>query len=47
MVIGAEEKYVGALIIPSFTNLKEWAKQKNIAYSGNEELIRPQVKAFV
>ena len=27
MVIGAGEKYVGALIIPSFTNLKKWASK--------------------
>jgi len=47
MVIGAEEKYVGALIVPSFNNLKEWARQKNIVYSGNEKLVEePQVKAL-
>ena len=47
MVIGAGEKYVGALIIPSFNYLKEWLKQQNITYSGNENLLRePQVKAL-
>jgi long-chain acyl-CoA synthetase len=47
MVIGAEEKFVGALIIPSFNNLKEWAKQKNITYATNEELVQePEVKAL-
>jgi long-chain acyl-CoA synthetase len=40
MVTGAEEKFVGALIIPSFSNLKTWAKQKNIEYSSNEEIIK-------
>ena len=40
MVTGAEEKFVGALIIPSFSNLKTWAKQKNIEYVSNEEIIK-------
>ena len=40
MVTGAEEKFVGALIIPSFINLKTWAKQQNIEYSSNEEIIK-------
>ena len=45
MIIGAEEKYVGALIIPSFNDLKEWAKKQNIKYTTNEEMIQnPQVK---
>jgi long-chain acyl-CoA synthetase len=45
IVIGAEEKYVGALIIPSFSNLKEWAKKKNIEYSTNDAMIKKsQVK---
>ena len=40
MVIGAEQKYVGALIIPSFPNLKEWCSQNNIPFTLNEEMIR-------
>jgi long-chain acyl-CoA synthetase len=40
MVVGAGEKFVGALIIPSFPNLKDWARQNNIEYSNNEALIR-------
>ncbi|MEO5647903.1 MAG: long-chain fatty acid--CoA ligase [Chitinophagaceae bacterium] len=39
MVIGAERKYVGALIIPSFPNLKEWCRTENIPYTSNEEII--------
>ncbi len=39
MVIGAERKYVGALIIPSFPNLKEWCRTENIPYASNEEII--------
>ncbi len=45
MVIGAEEKYVGALITPSFNELKKWAKLHNIEYTTNEEIIKnPQVE---
>lgn len=44
MVIGAEQKYVGALIIPSFSNLKEWCKLQGISYSSDENIItNPQV----
>jgi long-chain acyl-CoA synthetase len=45
MVIGEGEKYVGALIIPSFDNLKEWAKNRNIICNNNDELLQnEQVK---
>lgn len=45
MVIGADKKYVGALIVPSFPNLKDWAKQQGIEDRSNEELIKnPKVK---
>lgn len=45
MVVGAEMKFVGALIIPSFSNLKDWARQQGLASLSNEELIRqPKVK---
>ncbi|KAA9042205.1 long-chain fatty acid--CoA ligase [Ginsengibacter hankyongi] len=45
MVTGEGEKYVGALIIPAFNNLKEWAKNKNITYTDNEKLLQnEQVK---
>jgi long-chain acyl-CoA synthetase len=40
MVVGADKKFVGALIIPSFSNLKEWARQNGINLSSNESLIR-------
>ena len=45
MVTGAGEKYAGALITPSFNDLKQWAKQHNIEYTTNEEMIKnPQVQ---
>jgi long-chain acyl-CoA synthetase len=40
MVIGAGEKFVGALIVPSFNKLKEWAKQEHILFNANEELLQ-------
>ena len=40
MIVGPERKFVGALIIPSFPNLKDWARQHGIADGTNEELIR-------
>jgi len=38
MVVGAEKKYVGALIVPSFSNLKEWCKQHGIVYTSPKEM---------
>jgi len=39
MVVGSEQKFVGALIVPSFPNLKDWCRQQNIAYTNNENII--------
>ncbi len=39
MVVGAEKKFVGALIIPSFTNLQEWMRENNIAFTTHEAAI--------
>ncbi|HEY4148239.1 MAG TPA: long-chain fatty acid--CoA ligase [Chitinophagaceae bacterium] len=47
MVVGAERKFVGALIVPSFAHLKEWCRQNNIPYTSNAEIINhPKVLAF-
>ncbi len=40
MIVGAEKKFVGALIIPSFPNLRDWARRNAITDGTNEELIR-------
>lgn len=40
MIVGPERKFVGALIIPSFPNLKDWARHNGITVGSNEELIR-------
>ena len=39
MVVGAEQKYVGALIVPSIPNLKEWMKHKQIPFTTKEDTI--------
>ena len=45
MILGADKKYVGALIVPSFPNLKDWAKQHGIEDRSNDSLIKnPKVK---
>lgn len=47
MVVGAERKFVGALIVPSFHALREWMKEKGIAYTTNEQVIHdPRVLAL-
>ena len=42
IVLGAEQKFVSALIVPSFPNLKDWAKHNNVPLGTNEEIIRNQ-----
>jgi len=39
MIVGAEKKFVGALIVPSFATLKEWMREKEIAYTTNEDVV--------
>ena len=47
MVVGAEQKFVGALSVPSFLHLKEWMRKNGITFTTNEEAIQnPQVLKF-
>jgi long-chain acyl-CoA synthetase len=47
MIVGPERKFVGALIVPAFSNLQEWCKQHGITAASNEEMIcRPEILAF-
>jgi long-chain acyl-CoA synthetase len=39
MVVGSERKFVGALIVPSFPNLKDWCRQNNVPYTTNDQII--------
>lgn len=44
MVVGAERKFVGALIVPGFPTLREWMRKNNIPFTSEAEAIRhPQV----
>lgn len=44
IVVGAERKFAGALIVPSFSNLKVWMQQNGLGNLSNEEAIRnPEV----
>jgi long-chain acyl-CoA synthetase len=40
MVVGAEKKFVGALIVPSASNLKDWARQQGIKTTSLKELFQ-------
>jgi long-chain acyl-CoA synthetase len=45
IVIGAGEKFVSALIVPAFSNLANWCKEKSIECSTNEKMIsNPSVR---
>ena len=47
MIVGAEQKFVGALIVPSMPNLKEWMRHKGIAFTTNEDAVNnPKVLAL-
>ncbi|MBN8704020.1 MAG: long-chain fatty acid--CoA ligase [Bacteroidetes bacterium] len=40
MVVGENEKFASALIVPSFINLKDYFSKKGKSFSSNEELIK-------
>jgi long-chain acyl-CoA synthetase len=40
LVVGPERKFVGALIVPSFSNLNSWCLQNNVPFNNNEQVIR-------
>ena len=40
MVVGAEQKFAGALIVPAFTNLQEWCGKNGITYGKVQDIIR-------
>ncbi len=41
-IIGDRRKFISALIVPSFPELKKWAKRNSIDYSGNSELLNSE-----
>ena len=47
MVLGSDQKFVSALIVPSFANIKIWMKENNIPFQHNSDIINnPKVVAF-
>lgn len=40
IVVGSERKFVGALMVPSFPNLKDWCRQHHIEFTSNEQMIK-------
>lgn len=48
MVVGENEKFVSALIVPSFLNLTEWCVKNGIDTSNKEKMIKaPEVLALI
>jgi long-chain acyl-CoA synthetase len=47
MIIGAEEKFVSALIVPSIPNVKEWMRSQDIPFTTNEDAVHnPKVRGL-
>ncbi len=45
MVVGEDHKFTAALIVPSFSNLKNYCDKKGITYTSTENLVKlPEVK---
>lgn len=40
MLLGPERKFAGALIVPSFPNLKDWCRKNGVPFRSNEEVIK-------
>lgn len=40
MVVGAGKKFIAALIVPSYSNLKPWCQKHDISFMSNEQLIK-------
>ena len=44
MIVGEDRKFTAALIVPSFSNLSNWARKRGISTKSNEELLaNPEV----
>ncbi|MCO5239771.1 MAG: long-chain fatty acid--CoA ligase [Chitinophagaceae bacterium] len=47
IVVGSGQKFVGALIVPSFASLKDWCQKNDVPFTSNESIIKdPKVLAF-
>lgn len=47
LIVGSDRKFVSALIVPSFPNLKDWCHQNKIDYTTNNQMVHhPAVLDF-
>lgn len=47
MVVGADRKFTGALIVPNFENLRAWTKGQGLEFPSNEAALKdPKVKSM-
>ena len=42
MVIGENERFAAALVLPTFTTLQKWCEKKEIPYTNNQEMVKDQ-----
>lgn len=42
MVIGENQRFPAALILPSFANLEKWCERKEIPYTSHQEMVKDQ-----
>ena len=40
LILGENQKYAAALVVPDFNHLKSWCEHKNIPYSSDKEMIK-------
>jgi long-chain acyl-CoA synthetase len=43
IILGENQKYAAALVVPDFNHLKAWCEHKNIPYSSDKEIIKNPV----
>jgi len=47
-VIGQDQKYLAALIVPNFERIEAYAKENNIPYMDNENLVKlPEIRELI
>ncbi|RAJ10573.1 long-chain acyl-CoA synthetase [Chitinophaga skermanii] len=47
MVVGADRKFTGALIVPNFRNLEDWCQKHGIPFSNKHDILQhPEVKGL-
>lgn len=47
MVVGADRKFTGALIVPNFENLRAWARDHQVEFPSNDSALKdPKIKAL-